>query len=86
MTLPNLNLRELFWLVVVVAMGVCWWVDHQRPIPQRAAPALPPQIGRWQVVVTGKDHNPMLIDTVTGETWRYRDYRWEATPQAEPRK
>jgi hypothetical protein len=25
MTLPKLNLRELFWLVIVVAMGLGWW-------------------------------------------------------------
>jgi hypothetical protein len=29
MTLPKLNLRDLFWLVAVVAMGVCWWMDRQ---------------------------------------------------------
>jgi hypothetical protein len=28
MTLPQLNLRDLFWLVVVVAMGVGGWTDH----------------------------------------------------------
>jgi hypothetical protein len=26
MTLPTLNLRDLFWLVVLVAMGLGWWV------------------------------------------------------------
>jgi hypothetical protein len=25
MTLPKLNLRDLFWLVVVVAMGLGWY-------------------------------------------------------------
>jgi hypothetical protein len=30
MTLPKLNLRDLFWLVVVVAMGVGWWIDSSR--------------------------------------------------------
>ena len=28
--LPQLSLRDLFWLVVVVAMGCGWWVDHRR--------------------------------------------------------
>jgi hypothetical protein len=28
MTLPKLNLRDLFWIVVVVAMGVGWWLDR----------------------------------------------------------
>ncbi len=30
MTLPKLNLRDLFWLVLVVAMGLGWWMEHQR--------------------------------------------------------
>jgi hypothetical protein len=25
MTIPKLNLRDLFWLVVVVAMSLGWW-------------------------------------------------------------
>jgi hypothetical protein len=29
MNLPKLNLRDLFWILVVVAMGVCWWLDHR---------------------------------------------------------
>jgi hypothetical protein len=30
MPLPKLNLRDFFWLAVVVAMGLGWWVDHQQ--------------------------------------------------------
>jgi hypothetical protein len=30
MALPKLNLRDLFWLVVVVAMGLGWWLEHDR--------------------------------------------------------
>lgn len=29
MALPKLNLRDFFWLAVVVAMGVAWWLDRQ---------------------------------------------------------
>ena len=28
MTLPKLNLRDLFWLVVVVAIGLGWAIEH----------------------------------------------------------
>lgn len=28
MKLPQLTLRDLFWLVLVAAMGVCWVSDH----------------------------------------------------------
>ena len=30
MKLPQLTLRDLFWLVAVVAMGCGWWVDRTR--------------------------------------------------------
>jgi hypothetical protein len=26
----KLTLRDLFWLVLVVAMGVGWWIDRSR--------------------------------------------------------
>ena len=28
MKLPQLSLRDLFWLVLVVGMGCAWWVDR----------------------------------------------------------
>ena len=28
MTLPKLNLRDLLWLVVVVALSIGWWADR----------------------------------------------------------
>jgi hypothetical protein len=30
MPLPKLNLRDLFWIVVVVAMGLGWWADSRQ--------------------------------------------------------
>jgi len=30
MTLPKLNLRDLFWLVLVVAMGLGWTIECRR--------------------------------------------------------
>ena len=30
MKLPQLTLRDLFWLVALVAMGCGWWVDRRR--------------------------------------------------------
>ena len=29
MKLPQLTLRDLFWVVALVAMGCGWWVDRQ---------------------------------------------------------
>jgi len=25
------TIRDVLWLTVVVALGVAWWIDHQRP-------------------------------------------------------
>ena len=30
MKLPRFKLRDLFWLVLVVAMGCAWWVERSR--------------------------------------------------------
>jgi hypothetical protein len=30
MKLPQLSLRDLFWLVALVAMGCGWWVERRR--------------------------------------------------------
>lgn len=30
MKLPQLALRELFWLMLVVGFGLGWWMDHRR--------------------------------------------------------
>ena len=28
MKLPQLHLRDLFWLVVVIGVAIMWWFDH----------------------------------------------------------
>ena len=28
MKLPQLALRDLFWLIALAAMGCGWWIDH----------------------------------------------------------
>ena len=35
MKLPRFTLRDLFWLVALVAMGCGWWVDHARQVADR---------------------------------------------------
>ena len=30
MKLPQLHLRDLFWLVLVAAVSCAWWVEHVR--------------------------------------------------------
>ena len=30
MKLPKLHLRDLFWLVLVVALGCAWWLERER--------------------------------------------------------
>lgn len=33
----QLTLRDLFWLVFVMAMGCAWWLSHQRAAHQAAS-------------------------------------------------
>jgi hypothetical protein len=32
-SLMRFSLRDLFWLTVVVALAVGWWIDHRRWVP-----------------------------------------------------
>lgn len=68
MKLPQLNLRDLFWLVVVVALALAWWRGTPQPLPPATAP-----IGRWQLLITNKDEQ-LLIDTTSGTIWEYQPH------------
>jgi uncharacterized coiled-coil protein SlyX len=35
--LPKLHLRDLFWLVLVAALGCGWWLDRSRMAAKEAA-------------------------------------------------
>jgi hypothetical protein len=41
MALPKPTLRDLFWLVVVVATGVGWWQEHSARMAEREAARRP---------------------------------------------
>jgi hypothetical protein len=30
MKLPQLSLRELFWLITVMGLSIGWWLDHEK--------------------------------------------------------
>lgn len=34
MKLPQLSLRDLFWLVLVCALGVAWWIEHRQRVAE----------------------------------------------------
>jgi hypothetical protein len=38
MKLPQLILRDLFWLVVVAAMGCAWWVERSKLLTEIERP------------------------------------------------
>lgn len=61
MKLPQLSLRDLFWLIALVAMGCGWWVDRSalraefKRFQQETAQyllSLPP---------TGANYDPTLV-------------------------
>jgi hypothetical protein len=72
MKLPQLTLRDLFWLVLVAAILCGWWVGRQQPEPAliQVPPAEP---GRYELVI-GKDGLQIMVDTATGESWTYDGY------------
>lgn len=74
----KLTLREIFVLTLVVALMLGWWLDRRRFAQTPALPA-DGQPGRWQIVV-GSDQNETLLDTTTGDTWRYNNYAWQLRP------
>jgi hypothetical protein len=53
--MKRFSLRDLLFLVVVVALGLGWWLD-KRPIPARF------------VLGGGGDHI-YVLDTATGQVW-----------------
>src|SRR5215203_5159415 len=34
MKLPQFTLRDLFWLVLVCALGVTWWLEHRQRVAE----------------------------------------------------
>lgn len=52
MKLARLSLRDLFWLVLVCAIGLGWWLEHQLLLYR---------------METVKRHYPMLYETMTGD-------------------
>jgi hypothetical protein len=75
----KVTLREVFLLVLIVALALGWWIDRQKF--SRQAPPTVSQVGRWQVVF-GTDGREILVDTSTGELWTYSSssFQWNYRP------
>jgi len=58
MKLPQLTLRDLFWLVLVCALAVGWWVERQR------AEKLQKFWDQWQPYYTIGDSPPRRLRRV----------------------
>jgi hypothetical protein len=52
MKLPQLHLRDLFWLMLVCALGMGWWVDHRAMTTPRVR--LPVQVVDFGTVTRGQ--------------------------------
>lgn len=81
MKLPQLNLRDLFWLVLVTALAVMWQLERRStaavPLPAPAPAAAPP--GRFMIVaLEGSGHRLVMYDTATGQSWTKSSdgYQW----------
>ena len=49
--LPRFSLRDLFWLVLVAALGCAWWMDRSRLVA-----------GYWKMVDSMSDSEMFQID------------------------
>jgi hypothetical protein len=66
MKVSQLPLRDLFWLVALVAMDCGWWVDRSTG---KAPLVPPPSIGRYHLLLElDKEGRQVMFDTATGET------------------
>lgn len=53
--MKQFSLRDLFFLFLVVALALGWWLDHR------------PVAARFQLKVSGD--RAWVIDTATGQVW-----------------
>ena len=53
--MKQFSIRDLLFLVVIVALAVGWWFDR-RPAPQRFA-------------IAGTNDTICVLDTATGQAW-----------------
>jgi hypothetical protein len=58
MALPKLNLRDLFWLVVVVAMGMGWWTERSNLMASLATAST--DVVEVVEAITSKTKEPIL--------------------------
>ena len=66
------TIRDVFWMTLVVVLGVGWWIDHHRPPRFEVFDSAPG-------IIMGKYRT--LIDNQTGDTWIERDSSWISTSQ-----
>ena len=68
------SIRDLFWLTVVVALGLAWWVDRSQPVTTSRIKAML-QRGGW-TVEDGGGHITEYMTTDGGPTvtvWEFSD-------------
>lgn len=46
--------RDLFFLIVIVALALGWWLDHR-------------SVGRYQMTTSA--NGSLILDTATGQVW-----------------
>jgi len=59
------TIRDLLWLTLVVAMGVGWWLDHQRLSEPR-----------YSFITEANGTKNVLLDNNSGESWEREGGMW----------
>ena len=84
MKLPQLSLRDLFWLVALVAMGCGWWVDRWRLTRERDRI----EVELMMVDAAGRDAMPWMISAagLDKEAMAQFNKVWISYQTASPKK
>ena len=66
------SIRDVLWLTVVVGLAIALIYANRPPAPLPP----PPPAGRYELMSDPKSGYVFLLDSATGETWRYSGGSW----------
>lgn len=83
MKTPRIHLRDLFWIIVIVAMGCAWWLDHIaqefRSLSLQFTSQQKIHSNVNQVICRTEHHKPGFMGTQVWQVWQQRtgEKDWE---------
>lgn len=74
MKAPRLHLRDLFWLITLVAVCIAWWLEHRRAASlQGGLDSAHKKIDSLQIeAMASKQREDVLV-----AEWKPKEMKWE---------